>query len=736
MRYAQMLRQHQTNLPVPSLSSAPRKFRPISKRANTFALDVRNSLSTGRGTALGILLLATPFIVTFFSLLTGSRSSGRSRRDHHNSSDLRYRLQYNDLNKSSIRNPNPVQLLQNAKPVKLPAFLKQLSKERRNGNQKNSVTLLAACQKWPGSLTMSYPSWSSQTGINQIVLVEWSREPFDWHTIPRLSDDLHTRRLTVVLTNGAGSWALSRAYNLAAKFAVGQYILKVDCDTHLLDGFFDKHSKPSINEYYTVTWGTPRDDNEDHLRGVWFGHLSNFLKVGGYDERLVSYGYEDVDFYNRLNAAGLTAKSIDLDVIRHNIGPDLVYKHENHFIVSRRVSIRTNEELLKALPAWRDVHATQGNGYIYAFEKTLRIVIANLTHSAPDAYHSKSEDDQRKLLSTVLQTGLHDDFGLPWDIIQNLEFDDLDRLAHFLDTDKKPHIIVALLEGPDTLSNVFNLVSAVQLAMTFGRPTIVVWTPPGGAKITGAKGPLLKELFDLSAINEQVNNTAKSEGMRKYLAYGASADHALVLAADKWCDEGMESCAQKYDSAYGPFTELTTRMARVYDEQEPVPISTSRHTVVRLGSKTKVGNPETRSYAFKTLVPSAPVRKAQLLIGGQAKLGVVAESVEATEEVVTAVKSEHKDIVESGSNSLLPIVGPGHIEVRKALFGDKDHGKFCEGVECSVSQMAVEVASVFGAIEAAHVFPQDDIKGEREAWVKRSDVSNMMLHDLRAARKG
>lgn len=734
MRYGHMVRHHQSNLPVPPSTSAPRKFRPISKRANTLALDVRHSLTAARAPVFGLLLLATPFTVALLTFLTGSRSPKAISRFSRVHSDLG-RLHNHHGDNRTANNSDPITPEAQLVSIELGAYLKQLQVRRKKVKFSDSITLIAACQDRHESLLMSYPSWSSQSQLSQIVLVEWSSAQYDWHKIPHLTDDLHSGRLSVVLVNNAGPWALSRAYNLGSQFVLGQHVVKVDCDTHLLDDFFSKHAKPANGEYYTVTWGTPRTTNEDHLRGVWYGRLSDFRKVGGYDERLVFYGYEDVDYYNRLNAAGLTAKSIDLDVVRHNVGPDLIYHHEEHYIISRRVSIRTNEELLKSLRPWSEVQKEQANEYNFAYDKSKQIVVSNVTRHAPDSYHTKSEQEQKTLLSNVLQTGLHDDFGLPWDILQHLTYEDLNYLGHFLDTDSDPHIIVVLLEGPDTLSNLFNLVSAVQLAMIHGRPTVVVWNAPGGAHVTNIKGPVLNELFDMTATNAQILNRAKSEEIRKYVAMEATTD-IRVLAAEKWCDEGLSTCAKKYDRAYEPFIEVSTRLLHAYDEVDPLPISTSRHTLVRLGAKTKVGNPELRSLAYKTLVPSAAVREAQQLIGGQAKLGVVVDSEDAAQAVKDALHAQHQDFIESGTNKLLPIVGTGQSVLRKLLIGNKDNDKFCEGVECTMKQMAVEVANVLGACEAVQLFPAREFTNDRTEWVNRSDISYMMLADLHAAHKG
>lgn len=725
MRYAHMVRAHQPPLPVPSSSNTPRKFRPITKRANTLALDARHAFLSNRAPIIALLLLSLPFFTALVRLLSRSSSPEPvySKPNIHNIA--------HNVPLSGAYHPAPI-IRATPVPIDISSYLSKLDSRRKTSKLTGkSITLIAACKNRQESLSMAFPSWTSQAHIDQIVLIEWSHSQYEWHRIPHLAVSLQSGRLTIVHVDG-GDWALSRAYNLAAQFAIGEFIVKVDCDTYLRDDFFDKHPLPPKSTYYFVPWGTPRNSNEERLRGVWFARRADFFKVGGYDERIVRYGYEDTDLYNRFDArASLSFKSFDLDTLRHNVAPDLVYQHTDDFIISRRISVRTNEAMVKGLTSWVDVNQKYGNQYSFSYDNTSHMVIANITRSAPDLYAEMTEEHRGQLLAEVLQTSLHDDFNLPWDLLPSLSLDDLTFLARYLDTISEPRVIVALLEGLDTLSNMFNLISALQLAVTHAKPVIIIWDAGNGTTVSDIKTPLFNEIFDVSATNEQLVNIAKTDAMKKFMTSGGDPENVRIIAADRWrCVEGIVRCGEKYDKAYSSFTEVGNRMAHVFDEVEPLPLTVARHTFVRLRDRTKIGNRETRTLMYKSLVQSAGVREAQQRFVSPVKYGVVADSLVGVNALSSLLKKEYNDWVQQGTKELMPIVGEGHIALRKQLFDSNGVDKFCVGITCTVDQMRTEVANVLGMCEASELVPHKNIRDERGVWLERFDYVYMMVHDL------
>jgi hypothetical protein len=62
-----------------------------------------------------------------------------------------------------------------------------------------------------------------------------------------------------------------------------------------------------------------RDDNETHLAGVVYARRCDFLAVGGYNERIAVYGYEDTDLVRRMCKRFPFNRPIDLNTLHHQI---------------------------------------------------------------------------------------------------------------------------------------------------------------------------------------------------------------------------------------------------------------------------------------------------------------------------------------------------------------------------------------------------------------------------------
>ena len=116
-----------------------------------------------------------------------------------------------------------------------------------------------------------------------------------------------------------GAWNLARAYNLAARVATGQLLLKVDSDTYLDPSFLGIHSLRRLSRaFYAGDWRLAPDENAWHLNGVVLLRREDFNAVAGYDERMRRYGWDDTDLYHRLTTTlNLTRRCINYSVIDH-----------------------------------------------------------------------------------------------------------------------------------------------------------------------------------------------------------------------------------------------------------------------------------------------------------------------------------------------------------------------------------------------------------------------------------
>ena len=122
-------------------------------------------------------------------------------------------------------------------------------------------------------------------------------------------------RLVYYRTTEPAAFNRSHARNLAVRLAGGEIVCTVDADNFTGAGFahyvnerFDRHERIHLRPDF--------DGAHVRLRDA-FGRIcvrrDDFLRVEGYDEQLVEYGYEDVDLCHRLEKGGLAPCLIEDD---------------------------------------------------------------------------------------------------------------------------------------------------------------------------------------------------------------------------------------------------------------------------------------------------------------------------------------------------------------------------------------------------------------------------------------
>jgi len=214
-------------------------------------------------------------------------------------------------------------------------------------NKKANVSIICACKNRYEALKIALNSWIMFDEVKEIIIVDWSSDkPID--NLLELDG-----RIRIIRVDGKKYFNLSQPLNLAASIATGDYILKLDCD-YVINPYYnfikeykiDQNSFLSGNaeyknfEYY--------DDNNElkidmgsmsvedilnyvnlysnyfrYLKGMLFVSKKNFLKVGGFDEDIQSYGWEDGEIIKRLESLNLEHKKLSFDYkIFHIPHPD------------------------------------------------------------------------------------------------------------------------------------------------------------------------------------------------------------------------------------------------------------------------------------------------------------------------------------------------------------------------------------------------------------------------------
>jgi glycosyltransferase involved in cell wall biosynthesis len=149
------------------------------------------------------------------------------------------------------------------------------------------------------SLREVVPSWQAAPLVSEIVVVDFGSE-----TPIEPADFADRRKLKLVRVSGTDEWRIGLALNIGVDQAGAAAICKLDSDIEI------KHAD----------WLSGADTGAAFYRGRYDGPVSNgqavFAKrhwqaVGGYNEWLSGYGFDDSDFYARLRKSGVAERLID-----------------------------------------------------------------------------------------------------------------------------------------------------------------------------------------------------------------------------------------------------------------------------------------------------------------------------------------------------------------------------------------------------------------------------------------
>ncbi len=142
------------------------------------------------------------------------------------------------------------------------------------------------------------------------LVVDWSsRSAVDRSQLPR------DPRLRLERVEGESRWNLCRAYNLAARLARGNLLLKLDADC------WPEEFDPNLfnpSEHSLCWFGS----GPDGRLGQFLISRSVFDEVGGFNEVLQGYGFDDKDLKARLVSYGHIANHLPqsaIGVLPHSI---------------------------------------------------------------------------------------------------------------------------------------------------------------------------------------------------------------------------------------------------------------------------------------------------------------------------------------------------------------------------------------------------------------------------------
>jgi len=168
-----------------------------------------------------------------------------------------------------------------------------------------TISVVVACMDRTENLITNLEACLIIPQIKEIIVLDYGSKN-------ELSKELpnHIKSKIKLYRINATHWHLTKAYNIAIQLSSCDIIVKLDAD-YLLDKkfFINHHIKP--NEYISGF------DRYDSLSGFLMLYKNDFIKINGYNERIITYGYDDDDINQRLKKHNITYKRLDRSMIKH-----------------------------------------------------------------------------------------------------------------------------------------------------------------------------------------------------------------------------------------------------------------------------------------------------------------------------------------------------------------------------------------------------------------------------------
>ncbi|KAJ8900762.1 hypothetical protein NDN08_000063 [Rhodosorus marinus] len=339
------------------------------------------------------------------------------------------------------------------------------------------VSLVVVCMNRHSTLQEVIKYWLGAENVDEVIIVDWNSDPPLEQVVRKYSDP----RLVLARVEDEDDWVLTRAFNVGMSMATKDKLLKLDCDYALSPNFVSKHPLRKQDKiFYSGDYSKASNENEVHLNGVLYIRSEDFWGIFGYDERIQTYGWDDEDLYKRLDNRGIKRQVVNYDLVLH-------YPHGNEArgqkgVKFPQVEVDVNSLLLDRMELWSKTVGTDCSRYTVANTWPGRIVLK--AERVPKSLQARSNEDQvLEVKDLAIGRRLHDEYGIPWDLLGDLEYEDKDLLlGDFLalsgstgvsDTVAAKMIVIDC--AGDILQRIVSVIYANALAKAHKRALLVVW---------------------------------------------------------------------------------------------------------------------------------------------------------------------------------------------------------------------------------------------------------------------
>lgn len=188
-------------------------------------------------------------------------------------------------------------------------------------------------------------TWIHNQYVGEVVIVDWSsKKPI--HTDPDLKEITNNPKTKVVRVNDEESFiCMSFSLNVGVFNATLDHVVKIDIDyklvnEQLLESFYrSRHT----NSFYCGTIPKKYD-----FHGFSFFPRKDFIAINGYNERIRGWGFDDEDFYRRMEKRGLERIVImNIEEFLYHIPHDDNLRTENYPQKDKHETNRNNEKIIQ-----------------------------------------------------------------------------------------------------------------------------------------------------------------------------------------------------------------------------------------------------------------------------------------------------------------------------------------------------------------------------------------------------
>jgi glycosyltransferase involved in cell wall biosynthesis len=194
------------------------------------------------------------------------------------------------------------------------------------------ISAITTCKGRLEHLKRTLPTAVGQPGMSH-VLVDWScpQGAGDW------ARQEYGDKVRVVKVPGQASFNPSASRNVGAQRADGRWLMFRDADISLASSFAERVIPLLAKGFFYV----PKRDLQGPWAGVVVMSRADYLAVGGYDDVMQGWGYEDKDMYTRLQLAGVKVRLFPEELIGwidHDNAMRVQYYDVKHRDVSRLIN--------------------------------------------------------------------------------------------------------------------------------------------------------------------------------------------------------------------------------------------------------------------------------------------------------------------------------------------------------------------------------------------------------------